>query len=167
MENLKCPFCGKETPRVLSRCKHCGERLPKIQEVNTSEVFQIRKRSKFTSFYLWFCLVLNILFGIAYFFTIFTRKGLWTANDPMFTRIYGFVSSAILFCGFLSLICWKKIGFYIIIIMGIFNQIIYIISVILGDPISIYTFSPILSIMVLYIVLLIRRDGKTCWEQLS
>ena len=28
MEYIKCPKCGSETPTILSRCRHCGERLP-------------------------------------------------------------------------------------------------------------------------------------------
>lgn len=164
MEYVKCPSCGNETPGVLTRCKHCGEKLPKRQDTAPSEVYRVKTRSGFTTFYLWLGLVLNSIMGIAYFATIFTRKGLWTAYDPMYTRIYGFVSSAILFYGYLSLMRWKKSGFYILIAMAGVNQIMNLLA---GGPVSLSTFFPIVSAIILYAVLQIRKDGKSCWDQLS
>lgn len=84
--------------------------------------------------------------GLAYFATIFTSKGLWSAYDPMYTRIYGFASSAILFFGYLILLRWKKMGFYILIGMAGINQIINFVA---GAPISLSTFFPIISAIIL------------------
>lgn len=164
MEYVKCPSCGKGTPKVLTRCKHCNEQLPKMQENVIPEVYQIKSRAGFTTFYLWFGLVLNSLMGIAYFATIFTRKGLWSAYDPMYTRIYGFVSSAILFYGYLSLLRWNKSGFYILILMAGISQIMNLVA---GGALSFSTFFPFFSALILYAVLQIRKNGKSCWEQLS
>lgn len=164
MEYIKCPLCGNETPKVLTRCKHCGEQLSKKQEFETPEVYQIKTRAGFTTFYLWLGLVLNSLMGIAYFATIFTRRGLWSAYDPMYTRIYGFVTSAILFCGYLSLMHWKKSGFYVLILMAGVSQIM---NLVVGGSLSFSTFFPFLSAIILYAVLQIRKNGKSCWEQLS
>lgn len=164
MEYVKCPSCGKETPKVLTRCKHCNEQLPKRQENVIPEVSQIKSRAGFTTFYLWLGLVLNSLMGIAYFVTIFTRKGLWSAYDPMYTRIYGFVSSAILFYGYLSLMRWNKSGFYILILMAGISQIMNLVA---GGVLSFSTFFPFFSALILYAVLQIRKNGKSCWEQLS
>lgn len=164
MEYVKCPSCGKETPKVLTRCKHCNEQLPKRQENVIPEVYQIKSRAGFTTFYLWLGLVLNSLMGIAYFVTIFTRKGLWSAFDPMYTRIYGFVSSAILFYGYLSLMRWNKSGFYILILMAGISQIMNLVA---GGALSFSTFFPFFSALILYAVLQIRKNGKSCWEQLS
>ena len=102
MKYQKCPSCGNETPAVLTRCRHCGERLPQNHDITVAVESQVKKRAGFTTFYLWLGAVLNCIIGVAYFATIFTRKGLWSAYDPMYTRIYGFVSSAILFYGYLS-----------------------------------------------------------------
>ena len=102
--------------------------------------------------------------GLAYFATIFTSKGLWSAYDPMYTRIYGFSSCAILFFGYLILLRWKKMGFYILIGMAGINQIINFVA---GAPISLSTFFPIISAIILYVVLQISKDGETCWDQLS
>lgn len=164
MEYVKCPSCGKETPVVLTRCKHCVEKLPSKQNKESSEVYKIKTRAGFTTFYLWLGLILNSLMGIAYFATIFTRKGLWTAYDPIYTRIYGFVSSAILFYGYLSLLRWNKIGFYILILM---SGVSLVMNSIGGSTISFSTFFPIISAMILYAVLQIRKNGSSYWEQLS
>lgn len=164
MEYVKCPSCGNETPRVLTRCKHCGERLPIRQDTSTSDTYQVKTRAGFTTFYLWLGLVCNSLMGIAYFVTIFTRKGLWSAYDPMYSRIYGSVSSAILFYGYLSLMRWNKSGFFILILMACVSQIMNLLA---GEPLSFSTFSPIYSAMILYAVLQIRKNGKSCWEQLK
>lgn len=164
MEYVKCPSCGNNTPAVLTRCKHCGERLPQNRGLKATEVYQIKKRAGFTTFYLWLGLVLNSIMGIAYFATIFTRKGLWSAYDPMYTRIYGLVSSAILFYGYLSLLRWNKIGFYILILMAGISLVMNFIG---GGAISFPTFFPIISSMILYAVLQIRKNGSSCWEQLS
>lgn len=164
MEYVKCPLCGKETPGALGRCKHCGEQLTKKQENVISEDCQIRSRAGFTTFYLWLGLVVNAIMGIAYFATIFTRKGLWSAYDPMHTRIYGFVSSAILFYGYLSLLRWNKRGFYILIVMAGVSQVMNLLD---GGLLSFSTFFPLLSALILFAVLQIRKNGKSCWEQLS
>lgn len=163
MEYLTCPSCGKETPGALARCKHCGEVLHK-HDIITPEVYDVKSRAGFTTFYLWLGQLLNAIMGLAYFATIFTRKGLWSAYDPMYTRIYGFVSSAILFYGYLSLMRWKKSGFYILTLMAGVSLIVNLVS---GNPLSFSTFSPIVSIMILYAVLQIKKNGKSCWEQLS
>lgn len=164
MEYVKCPSCGNETPAVLTRCKHCGEKLSQNQAPRVPETYQIKKRAGFTTFYLWLGLVLNSIIGIAYFATIFTRKGLWTADDPMYTRIYGFVSSAIFFLGYLFLMRWNKSGFYILIGMAGVSQIMNLFA---GETISFYTFYPTISAIILCAVLQIRKNGKSCWNQLS
>lgn len=164
MDYVKCPSCGKETPVVLTRCRYCGESLSQRQNNVSDEVFQQKIRAGFTTFYLWLGLVLNSLMGIAYFATIFTRKGLWSAYDPMYTRIYGFVSSAILVFGYLSLIRWNKSGFYILVLMAGVTQIMNLMA---GGTLSFSTFFPFVSVLILFVVLQIQKNGKSCWEQLS
>lgn len=125
---------------------------------------QIKTRAGFTTFWLWLGLVINCLMAIAYFATIFTRKGLWSAYDPMYTRIYGFISSAIIFYGYLSLIRWNKSGFFILVLMAGISQVMNLVA---GGTLSFSTFFPIFSVLILYAVLQIRKNGKSCWDQLS
>lgn len=151
---------------MLTRCQHCGKKRPQNydQEAGDPEVYQARKRAGFTTFYLWFGLIVNTIIGLAYFATIFTRKGLWTAYDPMYTRVYGFVASAILVLGYLLLMRWKKSGFYVLIGMAAVTLMMNLFS---GETISFATFFPIISALILYAVLQIRKNGISCWEQLS
>lgn len=164
MEYVKCPSCGKETPMAFSKCRHCGQKLPTRDEIAEYTVIRGKMRAGFTAFYLWLGIVVNSLLSLAYFATIFTQKGLWSAYDPMSSRIYGFVASAVLVIGYLALIKWKKIGFYILIIMGVFSLIMNLFA---GGQVSFSTFFPIVSMLVLYAVLQIKKNGKSCWEQLD
>lgn len=164
MEYLICPLCGKETPAVMTHCEHCGEMLPENLAPSASSFNDTRTRSVITTFYLRLGLFINSIMGLAYFATFFTRIGLWSAHDPMSSRIYGFVSSAILFYAFWSLIHWQKRGLYVAILMAVINMVVGFIT---SDSLSLSMFMPILSVMVLYAVLLIKKDGKSCWKQMK
>lgn len=128
------------------------------------EVNMPRERAGFTSFYLWAALILNGIIGLVYFATIFTRKGLWSAYDPMWTRVYGFIGSAIIFYGYVMLIKWQQSGFFILALMAGVNQIVNLCS---GGALSFMTFSPFFGILILYAVLQISKNGISCWKQLS
>lgn len=164
MEYVKCPSCNNETPQVLSRCKHCGERLQQRTTITDTERYNKKSRAGFTTFYLWLGWVLSSLIGLAYFATIFTRKGLWSANDPMWSRVFGFITSAILVFGYLFLIRWRKYGFYILVLMGFVSLAITFLN---GGDITFATFFPLISMFILFAVLQIKKDGKSCWEQLT
>lgn len=118
-------------------------------------------RNGFISFYLWFGIVVNSLIGIAYFVTIFTSK---TAYDPMSSRIYGFASSFILVAGYFSLLKWKKFGFYVLAAMAVLSLGINLVTDTNAD---LGTFGPIVSLMILFAVLQLKKNRKSCWEQLS
>ncbi|MGN0213332.1 MAG: hypothetical protein ACI4AH_00810 [Muribaculaceae bacterium] len=164
MEYVKCPFCGKETLVAFSKCRHCGQKLPTREEIAEKTVIRQKKRAGFTTFWLWLGVVVNSLLTIAYFATIFTQKGLWSAYDPMSSRIYGFVTSGVLVLGYLALIKWKRFGFFILIFMGVLSLMMNMFD---GGQVSFATFSPITSLLVLYVVLQIKKNGKSCWEQLD
>ena len=164
MEYVKCPSCGMETLKAFSKCRNCGQKLPTQNEIAENTSIQQRMRSGFTTFYLWFCIVVNSLFSVAYFVTIFTHKGLWSAYDPMSSRIYGFVTSAVLVLGYFALLKWKKWGFKILLFMGV---VLLMMNMFYGGPVSFFTFSPIVSLLVLYVVMQIKKNGKSCWEQLD
>lgn len=160
MENMICPSCGNETPRDLPNCKHCGA---KNNPVYSDNEFAIKERNGFVTFYLWLGLVVNSLMAAAYFVTLFTSKGLWTAYDPMWERIYGVICSAIMCIGYYNLLKWKRMGF--VILAGI-AVVVMIIN--MGTTgFSLATFQPILSLAILYAVLQIRKNGVFCWESLS
>lgn len=162
MENMICPSCGNETPRDLPNCKHCGAELAKNNPVYSVNEFAAKERNGFVTFYIWLGLVVNGFMTAAYFLTLFTRKGLWTAYDPMWERIYGVICSAIMFTGYYSLLKWKRSGF--VILAGI-AAVMVIVN--MGMAFSIATFQPVVSLAILYAVLQIRKNGVSCWDLLS
>lgn len=136
----------------------------KIDQDMTSQMSIPKQRAGFVSFYLWLALVVNSIIGLAYFATIFTRKGLWSAYDPMWTRIYGFVSSAILVYGYVLLLRWRRPGFFVLALMAGVNLVMNLST---GGDLSLITFSPLFGILILYAVLQIRKNGKSCWKELT
>lgn len=164
MEYVKCTSCGKETPNAFAKCCHCGQELPTQNKIAENTAIQVKMRSGFTVFYLWLGIVVNSLLSLAYLATIFTKKSLWLAYDPMSSRIYGFVASAVLVIGYLELIKWKKIGFYTLITMGIFSLMMNMFA---EGLVAFSTFFPIVLMLVLYAVLQLKKNGKSCWEQLD
>lgn len=148
----------------MSRCQHCGQRLPRRESIARNEVFEPKLRAGLTSAYLWFGLIVNSIMAIAYFATIFTSRGLWSAYDPMSSRILGFIASAICVWGYVNLFRWKRLGFYILVVMGILSLIGNFVG---GDRVTLSTFGPIVSIAILYGVLQLTKSGKSCWNQLT
>lgn len=128
------------------------------------EIYNAKVRAGFTTFYLWLGIVINSIMVIAYFATIFIRRSHWSVYNPIFSRICGLVLSAILVYGYFSIMRWKKSGFYILVLMAGVSQVMKLLG---GGSLSVATFFPIFSLLILYAVLQIRKNGKSCWEQLS
>lgn len=162
MEYIKCPKCGGETPTILSRCRNCGEKLPKeviVEELNVPKV-----RNGFVSFWLWACLVINVLFTIGYVALMFSSKGLWSGTpEPLPLRLFWVIASFVIVAGYWLLTSWKKVGFYILSGTAIINGTISFCLV----PSMVSLITAIAPIFVLYLILQISKDGKTCWELLS
>jgi hypothetical protein len=162
MEYIKCPNCGSETPSILTRCRNCGERLPKevvIEETNVPKV-----RNGFVSFWLWACLIINVLFSIGYFALMFSSKGLWSGTpEPLPLRLFWVLASVAIIVGYWQLISWKKVGFYILSGTALVNGII---SFCIAPSMAVLI-TAIAPIFVLFFVLQIPKNGKSCWEQLS
>lgn len=162
MEYIKCPNCGSETPAILSRCRNCGERIPKKSAVEETSL--PKKRNGFISFWLWTCLIVNILFTIGYFALMFSSKGLWSGTpEPFPLRLFWFIASLVIVVGYWLLIAWKKVGFYLLSGTAIVNGIISFCI----DPSMIVLVSAIAPIFILYLILQISKNGNSYWEVLS
>lgn len=166
MEFVKCTACGNEVPSNQPICGRCGKVLrdavfpPPFQGGNASLFPRVRKG--FVSFYIWLGLVVNGMMSILYFISFFTRKGVMSGNEPMSSRIYGFLMSSLLLVGYLMVKRWKKNGFYLLLGTGLMMQVTSFMD---SDPV---TLIPIYSIALLCVMVLIvhNKDGKTCWEQM-
>ena len=167
MENFElviCPYCGKETSGTQTTCQHCGgEFTLGGADGSTAYLEDIKSRNGFVGFYLWLCFVINAIICFAYFITLFTDIGMTSAYEPMSSRFLGTFLSGCTAAGLWLLLKYKKLGFYLLIAAAILTVIININMGYLG--ISVVT--PIVSIALLFSILQIKKDGKSCWSQLD
>lgn len=123
-----------------------------------------QKRNKFVSFWLWLGAIINVIFTIVYFLLLFSSKGLWSATpEPTWLRIIWVLQSITLITGYTMLIKWKKFGFYILVAMSILSIILNLFT----SEISVATFSPIVSIALLYFVLQLKKDDIAYWDAMD
>lgn len=119
-----------------------------------------QERNKFVSFWLWLGAIINVIFTIIYLLLLFSSKGLWSATpEPTWLRITWMLQSIILLTGYIMLIKWKKLGFYILVAMSILSIILNLFV----NEISVATFSPIVSIVLLYFVLQLKKNDVAYW----
>lgn len=162
MEYVKCSLCGKETPRILTRCKHCGERMTKPQPYQPPKV--LKDRNGFVTFWLWLSIIVNSLLTIFWFSHLFSSVGLWAAPpEPLSSRIITFICSLLLTMGYIMLLCWLKPGFYLLIGVGVAESV-YLLLYGMTLKVVLGVISPLL---VLYLVLQCTKNGKTYWELLG
>lgn len=162
MEYIKCPNCGGETPAILTRCRHCGERMSKPQQYQPPKV--LKDRNGFVTFWLWLGIIVNSCLTIFWFSHIFSSVGLWEATpEPLSSRIVTFICSLLLTIGNVMLFLWLKSGYYLLVGVGIVESICFILC---GMTIKVVlaVLSPLL---ILYLVLQCTKNGKTCWELLG
>lgn len=123
-----------------------------------------QKRNKFVSFWLWLGVIINVFFTIIYFLLLFSSKGLWSATpEPTWLRIIWVLQSVALITGYAMLIRWKKLGFYILFAMSILSIILNLLT----SEITIASFSPIVSIVLLYCVLQLKKNDVAYWDAMD
>lgn len=163
METVKCPSCGGVTPASLPLCQYCGAQLwencPDTEEFN-----EVKSRNGFVTFWLWLGIIVNVLMGLAYLFTCFTSKGMSSAHEPMWSRIFGVASAAVMVYGYISLLKWRMSGFTIIVCMQIISALIGVFN---GSNLLLAILSVLFSLGILYGVLHIRKNGVSCWNNLD
>jgi len=173
MEYRKCPHCGAQTPAALSRCKTCGHKVTDsvtfdynkgdYVDNNADPVAVPRTRNGFVGFWLWFCFICNALLSIAFFALFFSDKGLLSAvPEPIWVRAYMFSMSLLQAISFMMLIRWRKAGFYILVVTGIVN-------IALSAVVGLFLWGilyNVLPLLILYLILRIRSNGVSCWNNL-
>ena len=123
-----------------------------------------QERNKFVSFWLWLGTIINVFFTIVYSLLLFSSRGLWSATpEPTWLRIIRFLQSIILITGYAMLIKWKKSGFYILIAMSVLSIILNLFT----NEITLASFSPIVSIILLYFVLQLKKKDIAYWDAMD
>ena len=171
MENLEniemvlCPYCGKETPGNQTICQHCGGEFTfEESDGYSEELEEVKDRNGFVSFYLWLCLIVNSILCFISFLTMFLPYGMYSAFDPMWLRIAGTILSGCTAVSFWMLLKYKKSGFRLLTVTAILTFLININVAMVNGPKDL---APLILLALVYAVLQIRKDGKSCWSQLS
>lgn len=185
MDYVKCKCCNQYTPAHMSRCSHCRNI---VQITDGSEVVSIdaptvgdggvcgnyagadsvapvcRTKQGFVSFWLWTAMLIAGLATLAAFATLFTDKGLWHGQEPMWMRVWDFVCFGTGFAGYLMLVNWYRAGFWMIAAVNILNTILIMA---IAPSVQSLVFN-LLSIGFLFTVLQIpNREGHSCWSLLK
>lgn len=146
----KCISCGHEVSQYASKCSNCGAAVE-------------FKRHAFVTSWLWFCVVINGLCAVGYFALLFSSKGLWTRTpEPIWLRLIWLFGSVVTLYGYIMLLKWKRLGFYLCMGMSILSAVV---SLIVSG--SFTALSAIIGILVLYSILQIKRDGVEYWEAMD
>ena len=130
-----------------------------------------KKRNGFVAFWLWLGIIANVISPI---YTTITYMGIVQYVDEYY--VYGLIAVAIisavlLVSGYALLLRWRRKGFWLItwtaiIVAGINIILMHGISV---PVISLITtgFSAVFAVIILRLILMLRKDGISCWSLLS
>lgn len=130
-----------------------------------------KKRNGFVTFWLWLGIIANVISPI---YTIITYMGIVRYVDEYY--VYGLIvvaiiSAVLLVSGYALLLRWRRKGFRLItwtaiIVAGINIILMHGISV---PVISLITtgLSAVFAVIILRLILMLRKDGISCWSLLS
>lgn len=130
-----------------------------------------KKRNGFVTFWLWLGIIANVISPI---YTTMTYMGIVRYVDEYY--VYGLIvvaiiSAVLLVSGYALLLRWRRKGFRLItwtaiIVAGINIILMHGISI---PVISLITtgLSAVFAVIILRLVLMLRKDGISCWSLLS
>lgn len=130
-----------------------------------------KKRNGFVTFWLWLGIIANVISPI---YTTMTYMGIVRYVDEYY--VYGLIvvaiiSAVLLVSGYALLLRWRRKGFRLItwtaiIVAGINIILMHGISV---PVISLITtgLSAVFAVIILRLILMLRKDGISCWSLLS
>lgn len=126
------------------------------QLMNSHKLFDCSRRSPVITVWLWLCVVVNF-----FSLVLFMGREQWLLY-PLWLSIFIAVVSVAVIYGYFCLLLWRRSGFFLLCGCAVANAIITgmtagIISVI----------PPIVSILILFAVLQIRKNGISYWKALN
>lgn len=121
----------------------------------------ILKRHGFVTFWLWFMIVGNIISAIPSISEMIKYKDILEGTDVIFNIIN--------IIAIMLIMKWRKIGFFIFLFVCIKTLIFTIMhqSYFSVGALMLGVASCIISPLMLYIILQIRKYGVSCWDQLK
>lgn len=161
----RCPYCGW-SQKSFKIDKSDEKRNADLSNTTfdqhadfSNEAFDpYKERNAFVTIWLYFLIVGNVLMSLISFFP----KQAWGSNYPdaaiplsIISGIFGIIN----IIAIIMLLNWRKSGFLLLVTS----------SIIVGMLAMIASSLPVglLGIVVLYFILQIKKNGKSCWEQLS
>ena len=163
---MKCSNCGKEIANDSLFCEFCGTRIMGTE----------KQRHGFVSFWLYLLCAVNVIMLVRY---------LWISDIVSMLFSFSWISHMLYFgvqmsvvveyiltvIGACLLIYWKKAGFWLCCaadVLGIVPNIFYyhwnayssLVSFLVDEIV------PVLSALILWVILQIKKDGISCWSQL-
>jgi hypothetical protein len=153
-----CVKCGSEIADDIQTCPKCG--YVANLTINNSLNLPERKRHGFTTFWLIFSIISFVLSGSIYLFfpKIIAQTYNTTSNLIMIFGIFSIIGVV----GNIFLLCWKKIGFWIIVGVSIVS---FVLNLVIGLNIGQSLFG-LIGVAIMWGVLHIQKNGKNTWEQL-
>ena len=114
------------------------------------------KRHTFISFWLWLSVIINGFVTLGYI-------GWFAEIGFTWQPIMWLAGCAFILSGYIMLLRWNKMGFYILSGACVFSMVMNIL--ISGFTLSIFT--PIISVAILYFILHIKKDGIDYWNAMD
>jgi hypothetical protein len=157
---MRCEKCGAELEENTRFCPKCDVEV--IVPLQTSENNYKKERAGFTTFWLIFLLIMRIIsIALLLFSIILTLFEIHYISSGLI--ILYLISSILGMTGHILLLLWKKVGFWIF--LG--NSISFSILLFIKDGMRWSNIiGSCLSILFMWSVLQIQKNGKTTWEQL-
>lgn len=167
-EQIKeCANCGAKVPSYMERCPECGLSQPRSSlslhsvvsqqktPCQTREMQRGIQRHPFITFWLWLLLVVHTGVSIVATYCAFTEA------SSQLAAFYGCSSLCLLgaIVGDVLLLLQYKYGFFTLLIISVVNWIIC--SIVFKEPVFDF------SILVLYAILQLKKNGVRYWKTLK
>ena len=171
-----CIKCGFELPEGSNFCSRCGHNLSEVPSPSSPTaaiVADTRIRHGFVTFYLISAMICNFILSLVCVFNPYWLKQILieTSRATGDVRLLFITLSNIRFfaiaaiantVGFTLLWYWKKIGFWIIIGSSV-ASLIFLVSKLRDTG---QFFAGIVSMVIIWGILHIRKNSKNVWQQL-
>lgn len=148
----RCPYCGRLQKDYLYGAK-------KMEfELEHEAVHSNRERNLVVTIWLYVVIVVNVLCCLINFFP----KEAWGSRFPdsaIPLSVMSGIIGIITIIAIVMLLNWKKNGFWLLFFANI-------VGAILSMFMSVFPFG-IIGFVILYLILQLKKKGKSCWEQLS
>lgn len=163
----RCPYCGWSQKTMANSDKTVAEDnlWPECDEDDV-ECEPCKERHTIVTLWLYFALVTNAIMCLIDFFP----KIAWGKDFPdsaIWMSVVSGVFGIVNIIAIVMLLNWKRIGFWLLVISSFAGLVLTCVAnIVLSVLTSSFPWG-VVGIFVWFGILQIRKNGKSCWEQLS